>query len=866
MKKNYFLYRSTIIIFLSLLILTSCKETPKEIGEPGVSYELAKLRNKQIKNIFYDVSFTIPDSIQKPITGNVSIHFDFNKNLRSPLILDFRNEPNFIQSVKKDGKKIKYQFKNEHIIIASKHLKNGKNSIEIDFIAGERALNRNKEYLYTLFVPDRACTAFPCFDQPSLKAIFKPTITVSGSWIAVANAPLINKETNINQHTYIFDKTEPISTYLFSFVAGKFEAVRKKNNNREITMYHRESDTEKVQRNTGEIFDLMFGSLEWLENYTQIDYPFKKLDFIVIPSFQYSGMEHPGAVLYRDSKLFLDPSATLRDELSRANLIAHETAHMWFGDLVTMEWFSEVWLKEVFANFMADKIVNPQFPEINHELNFLINHYPSSYSIDRTKGANPISQQLDNMKNAGTLYGPIIYHKAPIMMRHLEQLTGADSLQQAVREYLTNYKYRNATWDDLIEILDQKSNIDLKTWSNVWVYEPGMPHYITQKAYNTNNQIQNIVIEQKDPQEKGRLWTQNLKTAVSENNKLHFFQSQTKDTFNIINLKKPLTTTDFIFPNADGLGYGYFLPDDSSTNYLLANLHTINDQLLRCAIYIGLWENMLNQKIEPQKLLESYIQSLNYENDPQNINLILGYIQTIFWKLLNQKEKQHFSKILEQNLWSKLQEAKSEKTQTSYFKSFAKIAINKDAINNLMQIFRKEKTIKKLQLSTRDFTDLAFELALRDIKNANEILDTQFKRIENIERKERFNFIRPALSGDEKTRDQFFNSLMDEKNREKEPWVITSVYYLNHPLRAQSSIKYISPSLNVLQELQITGDIFFPAQWLNATFSGHSSIEAVTEINIFLNENPDYPENLKNKILQSTDMVFRANLIKKEEN
>lgn len=864
MKNNYSLYRLTIIIFFSLLLLSSCKKTPQEIIEPGVSHELAKLRNKQIKNIFYDVSFSIPDSIQKPITGKVSIHFDFSKKLGNPLILDFRNESNFIQSVKKDGEKIKYQFKNEHIIIDSRHLENGRNSIEVDFIAGERALNRNKEYLYTLFVPDRACTAFPCFDQPSLKAVFKPAISVSGDWVAIANAPLIKKETNNNQQTYIFDKTEPISTYLFSFVAGKFKTVTKKNNNREITMYHRESDAKKVQRNTDKIFDLMFGSLEWLENYTQIDYPFKKLDFIVIPSFQYSGMEHPGAVLYRDSKLFLDPSATIRDKLNRANLIAHETAHMWFGDLVTMEWFSEVWLKEVFANFMADKIVNPQFPEINHELNFLINHYPSSYSIDRTKGANPISQQLDNMKNAGTLYGPIIYHKAPIMMHHLEQLTGENSLQEAVREYLANYKYNNATWDHLIQILDQKSTIDLKTWSNVWVYEPGMPNYIVQKAYNAENQIQNIVIEQKDPQEEGRLWIQNLKTAVSENNKLHFFQSQTKDTFNIINLKKPLAATDYVFPNADGLGYGYFLPDKASTNYLLTNLHTINDQLLRCALYISLWENMLNQKIEPQKLLESYIQALNYENDPQNINLMLGYIQTIFWKFLNQKEKQLFSEIIEQNLWSKLQEAKSEKTQTSYFKTYTKIALNKDAINNLLQIFQKEKTIKKLQLSTRDFTDLAFELALRDIKNADEILYTQFERIDNTERKERFNFIRPALSSDEKTRDQFFNSLMDEKNREKEPWVITAVHYLNHPLRVQSSLKYISPSLNVLQELQITGDIFFPAQWLNATFSGHSSIEAVTEINIFLNKNPDYPENLKNKILQSTDMVFRANLIKKE--
>ena len=105
---------------------------------------------------------------------------------------------------------------------------------------------------------------------------------------------------------------------------------------------------------------------------------------------------------------------------------------------------------------------------------------------------------------------------------------------------------------------------------------------------------------------------------------------------------------------------------------------------------------------------------------------------------------------------------------------------------------------------------------------------------------------------------------MDEKNREKEPWVIDALYYLNHPLRSKEAIKYINPSLAILPKLQITGDIFFPKQWLDATFRGYSSIDAVMAINLFMNENPDFPENLKNKIYQSTDMVFRASIIKNE--
>ena len=148
---------------------------------------------------------------------------------------------------------------------------------------------------------------------------------------------------------------------------------------------------------------------------------------MLVPSFQFGGMEHPGSIFYNAASILLDESATENQMLGRASLIAHETAHMWFGDLVTMRWFNDVWMKEVFANFMAAKIVNPSFPKVNHELRFLVAHYPGAYSVDRTAGTHPIRQELANLNEAGSLYGAIIYQKAPIVMRQLERLLGADT-------------------------------------------------------------------------------------------------------------------------------------------------------------------------------------------------------------------------------------------------------------------------------------------------------------------------------------------------------------------------------------------------------------------------------------------------------
>jgi aminopeptidase N len=188
-------------------------------------------------------------------------------------------------------------------------------------------------------------------------------------------------------------------------------------------------------------------------------------------------MEHPGAVFYRESSLFLNESPSRNQELSRARLIAHEVAHMWFGNLVTMEWFNDVWLKEVFANFMADKITRNDFPDVNLDLQFMAAHYPSAYSVDRTAGTHPIQQELPNLNDAGSLYGSIIYHKAPVVMQHLEQRIGEEAMQQGLQQYLQSYSYSNAVWDDLIAILGEVSGEDLSTWNEQWVKTAGMPHY-----------------------------------------------------------------------------------------------------------------------------------------------------------------------------------------------------------------------------------------------------------------------------------------------------------------------------------------------------------------------------------------------------
>src|SRR5262245_8910502 len=492
--------RSSICLVAALLLMldSGCRTDKPSVGladpEPGIPLALANQRVQAIEGLKYELSFGIPADPAEPISGHAVIRFGTN-NINRPVVLDFSPGADYLKSVTVGGKPSHYRVVKDHIIIPKEEIASEDNAIEIAFRAGDASLNRNPDFMYTLFVPARAHHAFPCFDQPNLKARFALELDVPSSWQAVSNGIESFHETKDDRLRIRYSETQPIPTYLFAFAAGKFQVESAERDGRWYRMFHRETDAKKVERNKKAVFDLHASSLKWLEDYTGIPYRFGKFDFVLIPSFQFGGMEHPGSIFYNAASILLDESATENQFLNRATVIAHETSHMWFGDLVTMQWFNDVWMKEVFANFMAAKIVNPAFPHVNYDLRFLVSNYPSAYDVDRTAGTHPIRQELANLDEAGSLYAAIIYEKAPIVMRQLERILGADKLKEGLRVYLKQFQFANATWLDLIKILDERTDLDLSAWSHAWVEEEGRPQI------RTTVEKGRMVFTQSDPQE-----------------------------------------------------------------------------------------------------------------------------------------------------------------------------------------------------------------------------------------------------------------------------------------------------------------------------------------------------------------------------
>jgi len=845
-----------LLLLFAPIPVISCRPGGPDLAR-GVSWSLAQQRSAAITTVRYGLTLQIPESVEERIRGLESITVT-RSDTSQPIVLDFRAPPEDILSLHSFDSDLPYQFMNGHIVIPASELSSGTNVIEIEFLAGDLSLNRNEEFLYTLFVPDRASTAFPCFDQPNIKGIYQLTLVTPESWRAVANGPLLETDTADGRVTHTFGETRPISSYLFSFAAGRFEVIRENRAGRIMHMYHRETDADKVIRNRDAIFDLHATALDWLESYTGIPYPFDKFDFVLISSFQYGGMEHPGAILYRADRLLLDESATQSQRLGRASLIAHETSHMWFGDLVTMNWFDDVWTKEVFANFMAAKIVNPSFPEIDHDLRFFLSHYPTAYDVDRTEGANPIRQKLDNLIDAGTLYGAIIYQKAPIVMRQLEWLSGEDPFRQGLQQYLSGYSYRNATWPDLIDILDGLTREDLRAWSAVWVDEPNRPTIRTELSLDDAGSIGSLRLTQSDPAGRGRLWNQQLNVTLGWGDSITVTPARLREEAVDVTAATGLPAPSFVLAAGEGVGYGRFELDSMSRTYLLEHLDSIPDPLTRAAAWVTIWDALLEAEIAPRRFLERAEAGLRLEQVELVAQQILNYTDVAYWRFLGDGERDSLAPQLEELLWDLMERAASSSLKATYFRAFTSVFVTDSATQRLLEIWRGRKEIPGLTLSENDFTTIAQELALRDTAGAEQILSDQSQRIENPDRKAGFEFVLPALSANPAVREAFFQSLKDPANREHEPWVLEGVSFLHHPLRARTAEQFIRPSLEMLEEIQLTGDIFFPQRWLEATLNGHSSQTAAEIVGDFLASRRRYPSRLRQKILQSADLLFRS--------
>ncbi|HEV3029949.1 MAG TPA: M1 family metallopeptidase, partial [Planctomycetota bacterium] len=328
----------------------------------------------------------------------------------------------------------------------------------------------------TQFEATSARRAFPCFDEPAQKAVFDLTVLVPKDRLAISNMPVVSADKIPDGRTRVHFAPSPImSTYLLAFAVGEFDSIEGKTADGMPVRVYATPGRAELGRFA---METAIRGLKFFGDYYGIPYrkALPKLDLLAIPDFEYGAMENWGAITFRETAIFVDPKRSSIPQRRRvAEVVLHELAHQWFGNLVTPEWWSYLWLNESFATFMAYKASNALFPEWNIFEEYLAQITSAGKSLDSLRSSHPVEVVVRDPNEVDQIFDAISYNKGGSVLRMLERAVGEEAFRQGIQRFLEQNSFACATTDDLWKALGQGTGIDVSAMMNGWTRRTGLP-------------------------------------------------------------------------------------------------------------------------------------------------------------------------------------------------------------------------------------------------------------------------------------------------------------------------------------------------------------------------------------------------------
>lgn len=930
----------TLFFILVVMISATFSQTPPL--EPGVSQDLAKWRSANYSDVRYKLNITLEKGAPL-MKGEIEVSVKLTEEgAKNDLILDWRTtqfandkeKPYAIVDKVNDTLFLigAIQEKNEHLVIPNSVLKTGENFIKIRFASPIKtsgaAVTRyvdkedGAEYVYSLFVPSDASTAFPVFDQPDLKARFSLNVNAPKDWKVISNTNIqsvlirdcgqpstFNLETGKILKTLpyncgnisVFNETKPISTYVFAFAAGEFAEITElpkvgrsmkledgsiqsvDYGNHGTSIYVRKSQAEKFKQHAKEVFRLNREGVKYLEEYFDYKFPFPKYDLVLIPEFPFGGMEHAGATFLRESSVIFPQEPTKNDYVSRANLIFHEAAHQWFGDTVTMRWFDDLWLKEGFAEFMAYKTLEKVMPEMNAWKIFYERNKQLAYLTDSTRGTTPIYQEIPNLSSAKSAYGNIVYRKAPSFLKQAEFYLGEKEFQTAVRAFLTKHEFANAAWQDLVKEFEtaSKPNFHYREyisgyWANIWVKTRGVFKFrltYSQLFREENGKRTPTGTYLISPLDSTDFYENIGERPLMTFKSLVIYKDGTRsvETFEILWKNESIISFTgvekepiAIIPNYQDYGYGIFLLDEKSRAYVLSNIQNEKDDFLRSMMWGSLWDSVRFYELAPEEYVRLVIKNINVEQDESTIQTLLSRVSTAMNYYLSDAQAAKLAPEIEKLLIEKMQKSETPGQRITFYRAFLNVASTENARNVLKEILSSKLQIPNFKLKTKDKFDIVTRLLILGDKDALNLL-TELEKTETSDEAKRYAYAARAGIGTKENKAKYWNDFVNNKDL-SESWIESAFAVFNSPRHSELTLPYLEKALAELPTLKKSRKIFFVNGWLGAFIGGQKSEEALKIVNDFLAKNPNLDKDLRLKILENVDLIERAVKIRKVKN
>jgi aminopeptidase N len=842
----------------------------------GIPRELAQLRAKQLKDIRYQLSYRL---VPKAATaeGNEELHFVLGPagtggGGTQPLLLDFREGS--ISALSVNGQPAPATIRNGHVELPAKLLRPGENVVNIGFSApvapAGKAITRfedkddGSEYIYTLFVPMDADMAFPCFDQPDLKAKFRLDVTAPEDWTVISNSGVFTP----TEHTALrpgavetgfqrisFAETRPISTYLFAFAAGPFRKVHDAAGL--PGLYVRKSKFEKAQAEAEAVQQITAQGMKYLAGYFAQPFPFPKYDMVMIPGFAYGGMEHAGATFLREESILFRTAPTHSDRLNRDILLLHELTHQWFGDLTTMRWFDDLWLKEGFAQYMAYNALNALKPDENVWKRFYQAIKPAAYAIDSTPGTTPIYQEIPNLKDAKSAYGAIVYSKAPGVIKQLAFVIGENSFRDGLRLYLKEHAYANAEWNDLVHALERVSKRSLTAWADAWIKRRGMPQVDVEWSCDREGgaSLVHVRLTQHDVLGGDGLWPIGTKVFMSdgENDTVSRAEWQMATTRLGVDNKHPCPS--YVFANYEDQAYGRFLLDPASRKAVVASLGNIDDVFRRALLWGSLWDSVREAEMDPREYIELALERLPREEDESLAQSIIGRTITALHRYVSPEDRARLAPKMEELAAGQMLRSPSQDMRITWFRALRGVAETDRARGQLKEMLNGKLQVPGVELRPLDRWNIVASLVALNDPEAETMLAAEEQRDPSGDGK-KYAYMAAAARPQAETKKKYFDEYLHNASR-PEDWVEQSLGSFNYWNQPELTFPYLRPALDALPQVKRERKIFFLLAWLNAFVGGQQSGAAQQQVHEYLKA-AELDKDLRLKILEVVDELDRT--------
>jgi aminopeptidase N len=751
---------------------------------------------------------------------------------------------------------------NDHVVLPARRLRAGENSVSLQASAplpsAGGALIRfvdaddGAEYVYTLFVPCDASTVFPCFDQPDLKARFTLDLVVDRGWTGVGNAPLLHTRRCVEGRRLSFAQSEPISTYAFAFAAGPFARLAASDPDDPTRLFIRRSRRRAARRVSDDLLRLNRAGMRYFERYLGHRFAFAKYDLVLLPEFPYRGMEHAGATFLREEAVLLPPSAGSAERLQRAQLLLHETAHQWLGDLVTMRWFDDLWIKEGFANFLAYKAGLRLLRPAEVRVAFLLLK-SSALETDRSGGANALHRPLDDLTAAKALYGTIVYGKAPAMLQQLELLYGALAFRRGVRTFVRAHAYGCAGWRDLIRALEAAFGQTLDAWARAWLLRPGAPLVRTRWRRGENGDGGALLVEQRT--RASRKWS--LRTALRIEHASGKREHRAVDLA-ATRLSLPCVmqaAPRFLLGNAGDQAYGVFLLDPSSRREAAKRLRRVRDPLLRAQIWEDAWYTLREGECAPDDFIALAVAHLEAEDNETLLDTVLRRLAVVVRRWMPPLAQARHTPAIERLFEAGMARASLPSRLRSWRRAWFVLVRSPSGLQRLRALLDQGKGAGVLALDARERIDATAALIARGAQDRDRLIERLVAGLPEAAATNAATCMHAAIPTRAAKRGVLDQWLRDPEV--PEGWIDRSLDWMNDSAHAALTLPLLGRALQALDRLARVRKIFFLDRWIMSFVGGQHTPEALARVDCIIAERRLAPE-LGLKLLEARDGLVRT--------